>query len=150
MAAPKRFTSAPRETWAGQGDRGDRAQAGDPVLVHAQLTEDYAHQQLSLTGKKLRRLEITARAPKNIRRAAGVWSTSDLMRVAERELAEQRRVLRTDGHRLTGRRAREESRRGRDTGARINQALEGQSRVADHKLLTSALCFVSHPRTPTT
>jgi transposase len=51
--------------------------------------EDYAHQQPSLTRKKLRRLEITAGAPKNTRRAAGTWSTNDLMRVAERELAEQ-------------------------------------------------------------
>jgi hypothetical protein len=36
--------------------------------------------------------------------------------------------------------------RGRDTGARIDEALEGQSRAADHKLLTSALRFVSRPR----
>ncbi len=33
--------------------------------------EDYAHQQPSLTKKKLRRLEITAGAPKNTRQAAG-------------------------------------------------------------------------------
>jgi hypothetical protein len=52
-------------------------------------SEDYAHQQPSLTRKKLRRLEITSGAPKNTRGAAGTWSTNDLMRVAERELAEQ-------------------------------------------------------------
>ena len=61
------------------------------VLFWCMLTrsEDYAHQQPSLTRKKLRRLEITAGAPKNTKRAAGTWSTNDLMRVAERELAEQ-------------------------------------------------------------
>jgi hypothetical protein len=51
--------------------------------------EDYAHQQPSLTRKKLRRLEITAGAPKNSERSAGVWSTNKLMRTAERELAAQ-------------------------------------------------------------
>ena len=51
--------------------------------------EDYAHQQPSLTRKKMRRLEITAGAPKNTRHSAGVWATNQLMRVAERELAEQ-------------------------------------------------------------
>jgi transposase len=56
------------------------------MLTHSQ---DYAHQQPSLTRKKLRHLEITAGAPKNTRRSAGVWSTNDLMRQAERELAQQ-------------------------------------------------------------
>jgi transposase len=61
------------------------------VLFWCMLTrgEDYAHQQPSLTRKKLRRLQITAGAPKNTRRSAGVWSTNDLMRQAERELAHQ-------------------------------------------------------------
>jgi transposase len=61
------------------------------VLFWCMLTrgEDYAHQQPSLTRKKLRRLEITAGAPKFTRRAAGVWSTNDLMRTAELELAQQ-------------------------------------------------------------
>jgi hypothetical protein len=39
--------------------------------------------------KKLRRLEITAGAPKYARRAAGTWSTNLLMGQAERELAQQ-------------------------------------------------------------
>ena len=43
-------------------------------------SEDYAHQQPSLTRKKLRRLEITAGAPKNTPRSAGIWSTNKLMR----------------------------------------------------------------------
>jgi transposase len=61
------------------------------VLFWCMLTrgEDYAHQQPSLTRKKLRRLEITAGAPKRTRRAAGIWSTNDLMREAELELAGQ-------------------------------------------------------------
>ena len=52
-------------------------------------SQDYAHQRPSLTRKKLRRLEITAGAPKYTRRSAGVWSTNDLMRDAELELARQ-------------------------------------------------------------
>jgi transposase len=43
-------------------------------------SEDYAHQQPSLTRKKLRRLEITAGAPKNTPRAAGVWAINEMMR----------------------------------------------------------------------
>src|SRR5665213_1859154 len=61
------------------------------VLFWCMLTrgEDYAHQQPSLTKKKLRRLEITAGAPKNSGRAAGVWATNEMMRDAERQLAQQ-------------------------------------------------------------
>jgi transposase len=51
--------------------------------------EDYAHQQPSLTKKKLRRLELTAGAPKYATTARGTWSTNDAMRQAERELAQQ-------------------------------------------------------------
>jgi transposase len=61
------------------------------VLFWCMLTrgEDYAHQQPSLTRKKLRRLEIAAGVPKNTPRSAGIWSTNLLMRQAERDLAEQ-------------------------------------------------------------
>jgi hypothetical protein len=61
------------------------------ILFWCMLTraEDYAHQQPSLTRKKLRRLEITAGAPKYTRAVAGTWSTNVMMRDAERELAEQ-------------------------------------------------------------
>jgi transposase len=61
------------------------------ILFWCMLTrgEDYAHQQPSLTRKKLRRLEITAGAQKYTRRSAGIWSTNDLMRTAELELAQQ-------------------------------------------------------------
>ena len=50
--------------------------------------EDYAFAQPSLTTKKMRRLELTAGAP---RRQGGrdVWSTNTAMRTAERELALQ-------------------------------------------------------------
>jgi transposase len=61
------------------------------ILFWCMLTrsEDYAHQQPSLTKKKLRRLEITAGAPTNTPRGAGIRSTDDPMRSAERELAQQ-------------------------------------------------------------
>jgi transposase len=51
--------------------------------------EDYAHQQPSLTKKKLRQLEITAGAPKRSKAAAGIWSTNLAIRQAERQLVQQ-------------------------------------------------------------
>jgi transposase len=61
------------------------------VLFWCMLTrgEDYAHQQPSLTKKKLRRLEITAGAPKYATTARGVWSSNVAIRQAERQLAAQ-------------------------------------------------------------
>lgn len=50
--------------------------------------EDYAFAQPSLTKKKLRRLELTAGAPRH-QGGRTVWSTNDAMRQAERELAKQ-------------------------------------------------------------
>jgi transposase len=50
--------------------------------------EDYAYAQPSLTKKKLRRLELTAGAPK-AQGTTAIWSTNDAMRHAERALAEQ-------------------------------------------------------------
>ena len=63
------------------------------VLFWCMLTrgEDYAHQQPSLTKKKLRRLELTAGAPKYAKTARGTWS-SNLAIPAERQLAEQAEV----------------------------------------------------------
>jgi transposase len=49
--------------------------------------EDYAYAQPSLTKKKLRRLELTAGAPK-AQGTTAIWSTNDAMRQAERALAE--------------------------------------------------------------
>jgi transposase len=51
--------------------------------------EDYAHQQPSLTRQKLRRLELTAGAPKNTPDATGRWATNPQVRDAEREIARQ-------------------------------------------------------------
>jgi hypothetical protein len=50
--------------------------------------EDYAFARPSLTNKKMRRLELTAGAPR-YQGGQGVWSTNDAMRHAERELALQ-------------------------------------------------------------
>jgi transposase len=47
------------------------------------------HQEPSLTGKKLRRLEIVAGAPTLTGKRTGVWATRERMRQAERELAHQ-------------------------------------------------------------
>ncbi len=61
------------------------------ILFWCLLTrgQDYAHQQPSLTRKKLRQLELTAGAARNTRASAGIASTRELMCTAERELAEQ-------------------------------------------------------------
>jgi transposase len=61
------------------------------VLFWCMLTrdEDYAHQQPSLTNKKLRRLELTAGAPARKGKPSGVWVTHQRMRQAERQLAAQ-------------------------------------------------------------
>jgi transposase len=54
--------------------------------------EDYAYAQPSLTKKKIRRLELTAGAPKG-KVKPGIWSANTAMREAERELARQAHVL---------------------------------------------------------
>jgi transposase len=51
--------------------------------------EDYAHQQPSLTAKKLRLLEIRAGAPTLKGTNTGLFATRERMRQAERELAQQ-------------------------------------------------------------
>ena len=70
---------------------GPQGRIGHPDLTQniGQNREDYAHQQPSLTKKKLRRLELTAGAPKYAKTARGVWSTNQAIRQAERELATQ-------------------------------------------------------------
>jgi transposase len=50
--------------------------------------EDYAYGQPSLTKKKLRRLELQAGAERG-KVKAGIWSTNQAMRRAERDLARQ-------------------------------------------------------------
>ena len=51
--------------------------------------EDYAHQQPSLTAKKMRQLEIRAGVPTMKGAPTGTWATREKLRTAERELAEQ-------------------------------------------------------------
>ena len=51
--------------------------------------EDYAHQQPSLTAKKLRLLEIRAGAKTRKGTNTGTWATRQKMRHAERQLAQQ-------------------------------------------------------------
>ena len=51
--------------------------------------EDYAHQQPSLTARKMRQLQIRAGAPTAKGTPSGTWATREKMRAAERELAEQ-------------------------------------------------------------
>lgn len=53
--------------------------------------EDYAYAQPSLTKKKLRRLELTAGAPRG-KAKPGIWAANKAMREAERELARQGEV----------------------------------------------------------
>jgi hypothetical protein len=60
------------------------------VSTHTRTGLAYA--QPSLTRKKLRRLEITAGAPRYSASAAGVWSANAAVRQAERELAHQAEV----------------------------------------------------------
>ena len=61
------------------------------VLFWCMLTrgEDYAHQQPSLTTKKMRLLEVRAGAPTVKGKHTGVFATRQRMRQAERQLAEQ-------------------------------------------------------------
>ena len=88
-AAARLLSAHARPPRPRQGDRRRRAQARGPVLVPARRGEDYAHQQPSLTAKKLRRAEITAGAPTQQGKQTGVCATRERMRHAERELAQQ-------------------------------------------------------------
>ena len=137
-----------------------RARRGHPVAIVAAarklaclfwclLTrdEDYAYQQPSLTKKKLRRLEIAAGAPKLTRRRRHlVDQPRDARSRARARPPGRARLPHTVRDWHASPRQDGEGGRERDTGARIKQALEGQSRAADHKPLTSALRYVSHSR----
>ena len=110
--------------------------------------EDYAYARPSMTRAKIRRLELRRRRPAKERRARD-------RRQQERSDARGRARARPPRRdRLPAHDRRLESRRphesgcgcGRDTGARIFKALEGQSRATDFvKPQTSALRYVSHP-----
>jgi hypothetical protein len=58
------------------------------VPAHARRG-DYAHQQPSLTAKKLRLVEIRAGAPTLRGKRTGTWASRQQMRQAERALAQQ-------------------------------------------------------------
>ena len=60
-----------------------------PLYCILTREQDYAHQQPSLTAKKLRPLEIKAGQPTAKGKPTGVWATRQRMRQAERELAQQ-------------------------------------------------------------
>ena len=66
------------------------------VLFWCLLTrgENYAHQQPSLTAKKLRWLELKAGAAKHTGASAGVWAANQKMREYERKLAQQASYIR--------------------------------------------------------
>jgi transposase len=92
------------------------------ILFWCMLTrvEDDAHQQPSLTKKQLRRLELTAGAPKYAKTARGIWSSNDAIRQAEpRARPAGRGILRADGQGSAGASPGEEGGRERDTGARM-------------------------------
>ena len=71
-----------------------------------------------------------------------IWNTTARRRREATRRAGRSR-LPPAGQRLAGQRP--EGGRGRDTGARISKALEGQGRAAGPRLLTPALRLVSHP-----
>jgi transposase len=81
--------------------------------------EDYAFAQPSLTRKKMRRLELTAGAPR-WQGGRHVWSTNDAMRHAERELA------------LQAQRAYERTIKDRQTGASATPGRASQSSTKEH------------------
>jgi hypothetical protein len=94
--------------------------------------EDYAYAQPSLTKKKLRRLQITAGAQRYPRGRRDLARQRRGPRGRARTRPPGRGRLRAHGARLA-RRPSGEGGRERDTGARIKEALKGQSRAADHK-----------------
>jgi transposase len=83
--------------------------------------QDYAYGQPSLTKKKLRRLELTAGAPR-YQGGRSVWSTNDAMRQAERARPPSRARLPAHSRRLAIDKGRE-----RDTGTRITRPSKRQA-----------------------
>ena len=130
---------APRRT----GRRGrHRAQARDALLVPAhpraglRLRPAVADAQEDPPPRAHRRRAVAqGPGPRRSRRRA----TSRSARPSARSRYRPRTP--TGARRRLEATARGESGRERDTGARISKALEGQSRAADHKPLTSALRF---------
>jgi len=123
------------------------------ILFWCMLTrgEDYAHQQPSLTKKKMRRLELTAGAPKYAKPRAGSGApTSRSARPSASSPSRPRRPTSAWSKTNEPEPRREKWARARHRSAHKLGPSKGQSRAADSKLLTSALRYVSHPRPPTT
>ena len=117
------------------------------VLAWHLLTrgEDYAFQRPSLVRAQAARARAQGR--RAARQARPATADPRLEHRDRRRREAPRRAgrdrLPAAGRRLAGQRP--EGGCGRDTGARISKALEGQGRAAGHKLLTPALRHVSHP-----
>jgi hypothetical protein len=121
------------------------------ILFWCMLTrgQDYAHQQPSLTRKKLRHLELAAGAPRNTPRSAGIHSTRELMRAAEHQLAQQAEASyrRTVQDQQAGAPARKVGASATPSAHQFQSLSRGQA-ARQTRLLTSALRYVGHPRPP--
>ena len=124
--ATRVLRTGPRPPWSREGDRRDRPQTRDPVLVHA---PSWRGLRAPATGADQ---EEAPRARAHCRRqAADEGRRRDLVnqpRDPRRRTGTHRAgrdLLQADGHRPASRSAGEKSGRERDTGARINQALNG-------------------------
>ena len=126
--------------------------------------KDYAHQQPSLTAKKLRRAEITAGAPTQRGKPTGVFATRERMRHAERALAQQAEASYTRmvsdwqaarpaksnpaAPETTKPAAPRQGGRERDSGARITRPSKGNVARQTTSPLTPALRHVLDSRPP--
>jgi hypothetical protein len=121
------------------------------VLFWCMLTrdQDYAHQQPSLTRNKLRRLKITAGAPKYTRRASSrlVDQRHDARgRAGTRPPG--RGLLQTHRPRPASRSTSQESGRERDSGARIDKSPRRATRAAGFRA-PDARSLTRHRLAPT-
>src|SRR3954469_1986301 len=132
----------PRRAGRGGGRRAQAHRAG--------LASAHQRRGLRLPASRDRRAQAAA-ARAHRRRAAPQARSQAPDRVgAERPASGRAPSHRAGRTRLPPARRRLAGQRpqggcGRDTGARISKALEGQGRAAGHKLLTPALRHVSHP-----
>src|SRR4051794_23345493 len=132
----------PRRAGRGGGRRAQAHRAG--------LASAHQRRGLRLPAPRDRRAQAAA-ARAHRRRAAPQARSQAPDRVgAERPASGRAPSHRAGRTRLPPARRRPAGQRpeggcGRDTGARISKALEGQGRAAGHKLLTPALRHVSHP-----
>ena len=150
-AAARVLRACPRAPWAREGDRRDRPEARDPVLVHAQTLRGLRAPAARADQEEAPRARADRRC-----QAAHKGRRRDLVndraiRDAERALTEQAEISykRIVTDQQAGRPARKWA-RARHRSAHKSGPQRGNSCAADSKLLTSALRYVSHPRPPTT